>query len=551
MIHWASSRGGLLEMEGQLGQYRLIAEIARGGMGVVHLAAKSGLEGFRKVVVVKELRPDLALDDGAIAMFMDEARLAARLNHPNIVQTMEVGVDQGRRFIAMEYLEGQPLQLVVRRALERGSPLGLPAHLAILVEVLSALEYAHELRDFDGTPLALVHRDVSPHNVFVTYEGRVKLVDFGISKTAATEAEETRTGLLKGKVRYMAPEQASGARVDRRADLFALGVILWEAVTERRAWGGLNDADVLQKLLAGALPDIRRARADADPELVRIVDRALSRDPRTRYPTALEMREDLERYVEANWVALPGARSLGSTVSRLFDEEREQRRSLLETRLGALSTRAAAVQPNRPASTGTMTPLPVALTPQPPLRSDRNPTAEAAEGVMSAGGAAGFAQRGNARRLWSSLWPVAMATGFGALFALAFLAPSGRTARTSRAPATRSGMGEPAVVSPRRAPTEPSPNVHVVIIASPSSARLYLDDTEVSNPYVADHGRDSVGHFLRVQATGYTTRTRGLSLAENVNLEIDLAPERAALGGAAKAPVRVAKGAAPFDPDRL
>ena len=191
----------------QVGRYRLIAELAHGGMGDVYLAVAQGAGGFSKLMVIKMLRPALAEDEQFLTMFLEEARLAARLNHPNVVQTVEVGNEGRKYFLAMEYLEGQSLQrLRTRVAKEHPFPLG--PHLRILVEALNGLHYAHELVDIDGRALDLVHRDATPHNIFVTYDGQVKVVDFGIAK-AMDSSLETRTGELKGKIAYMPPEQAS------------------------------------------------------------------------------------------------------------------------------------------------------------------------------------------------------------------------------------------------------------------------------------------------------------------------------------------------------
>jgi eukaryotic-like serine/threonine-protein kinase len=197
----------------QLGKYRLVAALGRGGMADVFLAMLEGPSGFNKLLVIKELRQGVLEDGTAVQMFMDEAHLAARLNHPNIVQTLEVGSDGSRCFLIMEYLDGQPLPRVIRRARERGAQIPLQTHVRILVEVLTALDYAHSFTDFDGRPLSIVHRDVSPQNIILTYEGGVKLIDFGIAKTALASGE-TREGIVKGKVKYMPPEQAMGHAVE-------------------------------------------------------------------------------------------------------------------------------------------------------------------------------------------------------------------------------------------------------------------------------------------------------------------------------------------------
>jgi serine/threonine protein kinase len=197
------------------GKFRFIAEISLGGMSEVFLTlTKGGLGGFQKLVVVKLLRRDLAEDEDFLRMFLEEARLTARLNHPNVVQTNDVGEDLGRYYIAMEYLEGQTFERV-RRARHATTLFPLHMQIQMLVQILSGLHYAHELCDYDNTPLSIVHRDVAPSNVFITYDGQAKLVDFGIAKVLDS-LNHTRVGVLKGKARYMAPEQITGAALDRR-----------------------------------------------------------------------------------------------------------------------------------------------------------------------------------------------------------------------------------------------------------------------------------------------------------------------------------------------
>src|SRR6478609_2122263 len=207
----------------RLGRYRLIAEIGRGGMAEVYLALLEGDLGFNKLLVLKRIRPELAEDPEMMAMFLDEARLSARLHHANVVETHEVAQEDGHTFMVMEYLEGQSLHRILHRLRRHG---GLPKamHFQILADMLAGLHHAHELSDWDETPLGVVHRDVTPQNVFVTYDGRVKVVDFGIAKVRGASSE-TRAGVVKGKVAYMAPEQARGEPVDRRTDIFAAGVM--------------------------------------------------------------------------------------------------------------------------------------------------------------------------------------------------------------------------------------------------------------------------------------------------------------------------------------
>src|SRR3954451_21783110 len=212
-------------------RYEPIAQIGRGGIAEVLLAMMDSGSGARRLAVLKRIGPEFATDPDFVAMFLDEARLSLRLTHANVVQTYEVLVGDDELAIAMEYLDGQPLTRVLNRMLRGPGELGLPLRLRILTRVLAGLEHAHTLADLDGTPLGVVHRDVSPQNVFVTYDGQVKLVDFGIAKVATAAAEEqTRPGVVKGRVSYMAPEQLRGGALDRRADLFSVGVMLWEAL---------------------------------------------------------------------------------------------------------------------------------------------------------------------------------------------------------------------------------------------------------------------------------------------------------------------------------
>jgi serine/threonine protein kinase len=306
----------------RLGRYRVLAVLAQGGMGNVYLAAAEGMEGFSKFLVVKELRREQAEDEFHVTMFMDEARLAVRLNHPNIVQTIEVGSDGARRFLVMEHLDGQPLHRVLRRARKDGQPLSLDLYVRVLVDVLEALACAHELSDFDGTPLGFVHRDVSHQNVFLTYEGQVKLIDFGIAKTLLA-SQQTNAGVLKGKIRYMAPEQATGHAVDRRTDVFSVGVMLWDALVGHGPWEGHNDMQILRCLVTGAIPRLADQPHHLPADLVAAVDRAMSPDIEDRYPTARLMHDELLRCL----APAPGAghaRALREVVSRLFAQERQE-----------------------------------------------------------------------------------------------------------------------------------------------------------------------------------------------------------------------------------
>jgi serine/threonine-protein kinase len=284
------------------------------------------------------------------------------------VQTYEVLSGGGQLAIAMEYLDGQPLTRVLNRLMRGSSSLSLPLRLRIVTSVLAGLEHAHTLTDLDGTPLEVVHRDVSPQNVFITYDGRVKLVDFGVAKTLAA-SHSTRPGAIKGKLAYMAPEQLQCAVVDRRADLFAVGVMLWEMLAGRRMWQGKTEVDIVSHLANGRQFPPLPLDASIPTGLDAICMRALDCDPAQRYQTAAEFEMELERVLVG--VADSHARNLGKVVSLAFEAERAERQAVIERSLrgeGPLPSRMTPV-----------TPMPVSrLTPVTPVTRVTPPAALAA-----------------------------------------------------------------------------------------------------------------------------------------------------------------------------
>jgi serine/threonine-protein kinase len=279
------------------GKYVLIGKLGHGGMAEVNLAVMSGKGNFRKLVVIKRMHAHLEAEPGFVDMFLDEARLAAQLDHPHCVQTLEVGEANGLHFLAMEYLDGQGLERLLRITGQRGEtlPPGLVARM--VADALDGLGYAHELTAYDGQKLGVVHRDVSPQNLFVTYNGVVKLLDFGIAK-AASNVVETRTGVVKGKYAYIAPEQALATPVDARADVWAMGVVFWEMLTSRRLFKSHNELATLQETLTAVIHPPSSVVPGIPAELDRIALRALERDVSKRYQTAFEFKDDLERYLD-------------------------------------------------------------------------------------------------------------------------------------------------------------------------------------------------------------------------------------------------------------
>jgi eukaryotic-like serine/threonine-protein kinase len=322
------------------GRYRFIGEIGRGGMANVYLTATRGtLGGFQKLMVIKLLRADLAEEQEFRQMFLAEARLAARLNHPNVVQTYDVGEDAGRFYLAMEFVDGQTLESV-RRAPDAATFFPPRMQLQVLVHVLAGLHYAHELADYDGKPLNVVHRDVTPSNILLGYDGRVKLVDFGVAK-ALDSGTQTRAGVVKGKTGYMAPEAfTDSGHVDRRADIYSVGVLLWETLIGRRMWKHLSSTDRLQRAIEGEIEPLRPLLPELPPRLEQICIKALQLRPENRYATAAELQADLEHYLERHPPRV-SEREIGHTLAAAFAEERKRMTTVIEHQLkndGAVKT---------------------------------------------------------------------------------------------------------------------------------------------------------------------------------------------------------------------
>jgi serine/threonine-protein kinase len=230
-----------------LGRYRIVDEIGIGGMASVHLARMDGPGGFQKWVAIKKIHPHLVEDESFVQMFLDEARVAARISHPNVATVFDLGKHEDTYWIAMEYLHGEPLREVMRRTEELGTAMPPEIACRVIADAAEGLHAAHELLGKNGEKLGLVHRDVTPHNLFVTYDGVTKVVDFGIAKFAS-RMSHTRAGTLKGKLAYMSPEQVHGEGIDRRTDIFALGVVLWELTTGQRLFRMESDLDTLAKV---------------------------------------------------------------------------------------------------------------------------------------------------------------------------------------------------------------------------------------------------------------------------------------------------------------
>jgi serine/threonine protein kinase len=281
--------------ERRFGNYVLEEQLAKGGMAEVWRARRLGVAGFARKVCVKQILPAHAEERAFVEMFIDEANTGAQLRHGNIVGIDDFGEVDGRYFIAMEFVAGVDLARLMRHTARAGETLPLDVSVFIAREVLSALDYAHRKMNDRGAPLGIVHRDVSPHNVLVSYSGEVKLTDFGIAK-AATRLHHTVGHVVKGKLAYMAPEQAKRVDIDGRADLFALGVIFYEMVTGERPFARANESEMLYAVLRGDRRRVRELRSDVPASIARVVERLLATQPEDRYPSGGEALADLAEY---------------------------------------------------------------------------------------------------------------------------------------------------------------------------------------------------------------------------------------------------------------
>ncbi len=529
------------------GKYRFIAALGHGGMADVYLAVAIGPAGFNKLLVIKRLRQSLEGEPEMRAMFLDEARLAARLNHRNVVQTNEVGVVDEQYFIAMEYLDGQPLNRIFARERQekRTVPLGVALH--ILCDVLAGLQYAHDLADYDGSPLHIVHRDVSPQNVFVTYDGQTKIVDFGIAK-AARRMVATEAGVIKGKVSYMAPEQAflPSSDVDQRADVFSVGVMLWEAIAGKRLWQGLSDPEIISNMLKD-VPRVRDAVPDVHPDLAAISERALCRDRDLRYASASELRAALFPCIEKLGPKVT-AEEVGAYVRGLFVEQRAALRGVIDRQLAALDEAPATRREHR----GRTTPLPEIHASIPPESESLPPTQSARLSIASPPSAAtpipsegrnstfrGAVLGEESTRpkatlpsrtpLFAALGVAFLATAVAAwLFAAQKpalrpsepVASSEATGRLTPAPTT---LDRAPINAPEGAPD--SAYLHARVTVSPADARILVDGAALpSNPFEGKFLKDGAVHRIQFEAGGFLPQSKLAVFDKNLTLDIALLP---------------------------
>jgi serine/threonine-protein kinase len=336
----------------KLDRFELIAELASGGMGTVFLARLGGAGGFQRLYAIKRLHEHLARHGEFIEMFLDEARLAARIHHPNVVPILEIGTTDAGYYLVMEYVEGDTAGHLFYCAAQERKPISPRVTVRIVLDALAGLHAAHEGTDDEGRSLEIVHRDVSPHNILVSVDGVSRITDFGIAR-AASRLAVTRTGQLKGKVAYMAPEQARSEKIDRRADVFAMGICLWEMLAGRRLFKTEAEGETLNRLLYEPIPSIRSVVPEVPRELDEICARALTRDLEKRFATAAEFADALENAARAlDW--LGSHREVAACIADLLGRDLSERRA--DLRAWIADTERRSLAPPAESSTDSIAP---------------------------------------------------------------------------------------------------------------------------------------------------------------------------------------------------
>jgi eukaryotic-like serine/threonine-protein kinase len=311
----------------RFGKYSLLNRIAVGGMAEVFLARQEGLEGFEKTICIKRIRPHLTTQPNFVQMFLNEAKLAAQLNHPNIVQIYDLGRVNDSYFIAMEYISGRDMSRIIPKAEKAGIPFPMIYALRIASNVCEGLYFAHTKTDAYGNPLNIVHRDITPENILVSFSGTVKIVDFGIAK-ANTQLEQTRAGEIKGKLSYMSPEQCMGHQLDARSDIFSFGSVIYEWITGYKLFTGENEMAILKSIIDGKIYPPSYFKEDVPEAVERILMKALEKDRTKRYQSAWEMQFDIDTYLASSEFT-PSHIHLSNFLKQIFGDEIEREKELL------------------------------------------------------------------------------------------------------------------------------------------------------------------------------------------------------------------------------
>jgi serine/threonine-protein kinase len=442
-------------MPRRFGKYTLMRKLAVGGMAELFLALQRSVAGFEKLIVVKRILPHLAKDRAFVDLILQEARVSATLNHPNICHIYDVGEAEGQFYIAMEHIHGEDLRSIVRQ-MKKVNETTFPIEhaLAIVLGCCAGLAHAHEKTSLDGEPMNIVHRDVSPQNILVTFNGDVKLVDFGIAKAGRSSMEDTGSGQLKGKVPYMSPEQAQGQPLDGRSDVFSLGIILFELTTGRRLFRGNNEMETLRMIVEGEYPRPRDLNPGIPEGLERIILKSLEKDVSARYQSARQMQADLEDFVRQAQLKVSPI-SVGQWMQRLFEEKLAQQKQMLAEGRQLADVIAAQVAAEEEAA--------------------------AREATMS-----GVRQRQPSRAPWIAVAAIGLLAAFGA-----------------------------AVLALTRPPPTPVGPGVLVIRSTPSGAAISVDGARRPERTPATLRDLPLAHYvIQVSAEGFVAQTREVDLTE-------------------------------------
>ncbi len=486
-----------------IGRYRILCELGQGGMAVLYLGRAVGPGGFQRLFAIKTIHEQYSREEAFVQMFLDEARLAARIHHPNAVPVYEVGADQGRHYIAMEYVDGETLSSTISKVWKAEPPFPVGIALHIVEGVCEALHATHELTDSTGASLNVVHRDVSPQNIMVGYDGIPRLMDFGVAK-AADQLAHTRPGVNKGKVAYMAPEQLSGGTLDRRVDVFALAVVLWEALAGRRLFKGENDFVTADRIRAGVIPKLDNFRDDVPPEIGPMLRHALAKDPSRRPASARDFGRAI-REIAMEHRLLVSTPEVAEVMRRVFAKRYAKRQELVRqaSELGLVEStellgddEGARAFNHIPTVTGE-------------LSVERSRTeAGAAEGSASAfvPEAATTIRR---RTVFVTFAAVALLAGLMTFAVQAWL----------------SEPAEPPVqIAPRPTPVPPKvpEPIRIEFDVTPPAAKLSVDDQPISKTLVREPSdRELVVH---VSADGFEPQTRVVRPNRTQRVTVELTP---------------------------
>ncbi|MEM6991254.1 MAG: protein kinase [Myxococcota bacterium] len=518
-------------------RYELVHRLGHGGMATVHLGRATGRAGFEKLVAVKVIHPHLASEPEFVDMFLDEARIAARLHHPHVVQILDVGEDDGVYFMVMEYVEGDTLSSLIRQLRKHEDQLPLSAVLQIAADAAEGLAAAHELEDRDGNPLQLVHRDVSPHNLLVGMDGNIKVVDFGIMK-AAGKRSNTLTGQLRGKLSYMSPEQARGRPLDHRTDLFALGAVIWELCTNRRLFEADSDSETLELVRECKVPDLSDVRPDLPDGLAEVLRKCLARDAADRYDSAQQMLRDI-RAVRRDLSADVDARAdLAEVMAQFFTARIDYVRAAVRRREGG------GVRPMPSASASLVTPEVAAngdatAIVSPPRGTSIRPS-ESAEGVAPHTGTATMTTAlGQPARHWS-LWLVLPLVGAAIGTAVVGWGRGERDEQVAAAaPAierTPEKVAEesPMTAVPNKAVETSVPSIKWTFNTQPQGAYVTIAGTkhDEPTPFTVALPRSDDSVLIRIEREGYRSRVVRLAPRETEKLSYPLSPAPAIAEGA-------------------